>query len=189
MSTRNKPTARELLLQNQRVGIFVDVQNLFYSAKHLYHSKVDFSRLMDVCLNNRVLVRALAYIVQTPDIDQSGFLNILDSIGFEIKSKALRLRADGTAKGDWDMGLAIDTISMAERLDVIVLVSGDGDFVDLVNMLKSRGVIVEVVSFPSTTAEDLKSAATTYHALDKSATILARPRREILKPQQEENPE
>jgi len=168
---RIKSPARDELLKNQRIGVFVDVQNLFYSAKYQYNSKVDFSRLMQLCVNGRVLVRALAYIVQTPDIDQSGFLTVLDSIGFEIKSKELRLRPDGTAKGDWDMGMAIDSISMADRLDVIVLVSGDGDFVDLVNMLKSRGVIVEVLSFPNNTAEDLKRAATIYVPLDKTALI------------------
>lgn len=180
-----KLTSRDELMKSLRVGIFVDVQNLFYSAKHLYNSKVDFSKLMDTCLRERQLVRALAYIVQTPDIDQSSFLNLLEHLGFEIRSKTLRLRPDGSAKGDWDMGLAIDTISMADRLDAIVLVSGDGDFVDLVNMLKSRGVLVEVVSFPSNTAEDLKAAANFYFPLDKSATILGRPKRET--PQQTHN--
>jgi uncharacterized LabA/DUF88 family protein len=107
-------------------------------------------------------------VVQTPDIDQTSFLNILDAIGFEIKSKDLRLRPDGTAKGDWDMGIAIDSVAMANRLDVVVLVSGDGDFVDLVNMLKSRGVIVEVLSFPNNTSEDLKIAATLYVPLGKN---------------------
>jgi len=155
----------------QRVGIFVDVQNLFYSAKYQHHMKVDFAKLMEMCLNGRSLVRAVAYIVQTPDIDQSSFINVLASIGFEIKSKDLRKRPDGTAKGDWDMGIAIDTIAMSERIDVMVLVSGDGDFVDLINMLKSRGVITEVLSFPNNTAEDLKKAATVYIPLDRNVLI------------------
>lgn len=153
---------------HQRVGVFVDVQNLFYSAKYQYQSKVDFSKLLDTCTADRQLIRAICYIVQTVDIDQTPFLNILNQIGFEIKSKDLRTRPDGTAKGDWDMGIAIDTIAMAERLDVIVLVSGDGDFVELIHMLKAKGVIAEVVSFPSNTAEDLKSAATVYIPLDES---------------------
>ena len=167
MATKSKSNSKKIF-QYQRVGVFVDVQNLFYSAKYQYSAKVDFSKLMGMCVKDRQLVRAIAYIVQTPDIDQSSFLNILEQIGFEIKSKDLRLRPDGTAKGDWDMGIAIDSVAMAERLDVIVLVSGDGDFVDLVHMLKSRGVIVEVLSFPSNTAEDLKAAATVYTPLDKN---------------------
>ena len=150
----------------QRVGVVVDVQNLFYSAKYQYQSKVDFSKLLELATDGRQLIRAIAYIVKTPDIDQTSFINILTQIGFEVKSKELRVRPDGTAKGDWDMGIAIDTIAMADRLDVVVLISGDGDFVDLIHMLKARGVVTEVVSFPSNTAEDLKKAATTYVPLD-----------------------
>jgi len=160
-----------MIKKSQRVGIFVDVQNIFYSAKYQHRMKVDFSRLLDVCLSDRLLVRAIAYIVQTPDIDQSSFINVLTSIGFEVKSKELRKRPDGTAKGDWDMGMAIDSIAMAERLDVIVIVSGDGDFVDLVHMLKGKGVVTEVVSFPNNTAEDLKEAATLYIPLDRNVLI------------------
>jgi len=152
----------------QRVGVFVDVQNLFYSAKYQYQSKVDFAKLLELATSARQLIRAIAYIVQTPDIDQSSFINILTQIGFEVKSKELKVRPDGTAKGDWDMGIAIDTIAMAERLDVIVLISGDGDFVDLIHMLKAKGVVTEVVSFPSNTAEDLKLAATAYIPLDSN---------------------
>jgi uncharacterized LabA/DUF88 family protein len=160
-----------MALKAQRVGIFVDVQNVFYSAKYQHHAKVDFAKLLNICLQDRQLIRAIAYVVQTPDIDQKNFLNILTNIGFEIKSKDLKVRPDGTAKGDWDMGLAIDTVAMADRLDVIVLVSGDGDFCDLVHMIKAKGVVAEVVSFPSNTADDLKKAATLYIPLDKSVCI------------------
>lgn len=158
-------------MKSQRVGVFVDVQNLFYSAKYQHHMKVDFAKLLGLCLSDRQLIRAITYIVQTPDIDQSSFINVLASIGYEVKSKTLRVRPDGTAKGDWDMGIAIDTIAMADRLDVVVLVSGDGDFVDLVHMLKAKGVVAEVVSFPNNTSDDLKVAATLYMPLDRSILI------------------
>ena len=160
-----------MALKSQRVGIFVDVQNLFYSAKYQHQSKVDFAKLLAICLNDRQLIRAITYIVQTPDIDQTSFINILTGIDYEIKSKDLRVRPDGTAKGDWDMGIAIDTIAMADRLDVVVLVSGDGDFCELIYMLKAKGVVAEVVSFPNNTAEDLKTAATLYIPLDKNVLI------------------
>lgn len=153
--------------KNQRVGIFVDVQNLFYSAKWQYKARVNYEKLMDRLNGKRKLIRALAYVVQTPDIDQTHFLDMLVRTGYEIRSKQLRVRPDGSSKGDWDMGIAIDTIAMADRLDVIVLVSGDGDFVDLVNMLKGRGVRVEVASFPKSTASELISAANQYMAIDK----------------------
>lgn len=101
-------------------------------------------------------------------MDQRGFLHILSRMGFEIKSKELRVRPDGTAKGDWDMGVAMDALAMCDRLDVIVLVSGDGDFVDLIQLIKAKGVCAEVVSFPNSTAEDLKNAAIVYVPLDES---------------------
>jgi uncharacterized LabA/DUF88 family protein len=146
----------------QRVAVLVDVQNMFYSAKHQYRAKLNFAKLLDGAVQGRQLIRAIAYIVQTPDIDQTNFINMLQQTGYEVKSKRLRLRPDGTAKGDWDMGMAIDAISLADRLDALVLVSGDGDFVDLVNMLKGRGVRVEVLSFPYSTAEELRQVATVF---------------------------
>src|SRR5919109_1742792 len=146
---------------------------MFYSAKYQYRAKLNFTKLLEAAVQHRQLVRAIAYIVQSPDIDQTNFINMLQQPGFEVKSKVLRQRPDGTAKGDWDMGMAIDAISMADRLDAIVLVSGDGDFVDLVNMLKARGVRVEVLSFPSSTAEELKLAATVFTPIGPDMLLTA----------------
>ena len=117
------------------------------------------------------MTRAIAYIVQKPDSDQSGFIEALTSIGYEIKSKELRIRLDGTAKGDWDMGIAIDALAIASKLDVVVLVSGDGDFVPLVEMLKAQGCKVEVVSFEKSSAVELISSATEYIAIEKSMLL------------------
>lgn len=165
------------IYHNQRVAILVDVQNLFYSAKYQYKAKVNFSKLMDKALCSRQLIRALAYIVKTPDIDQTNFWDMLRSKGFEIKAKELRIRPDKTSKGDWDMGIAIDAISMSERLDVVVLVSGDGDFVDLVKMLKGKGLIVEIISFPKSTNDDLVKEATKYIPIEEEMLIYEDPRR------------
>jgi uncharacterized LabA/DUF88 family protein len=149
----------------QRVAVFVDVQNMFYAARQLYGSKLNFARLLDYIARDRPLVRALAYVVQTPEIDQSNFLAMLRSNGYEVRSKDLKQRPDGSAKGDWDMGLALDALAISDRLDVVAIVSGDGDFVDLVNFLKARGVRVEVYSFPYSTAEELRYAATEYYQM------------------------
>jgi hypothetical protein len=130
----------------QRVGVFVDVQNMFYAAKHLYNSKLNFARLLDYISRDRPLVRAIAYVVQTPEIDQSNFLAMLRSNSYEIRSKDLKQRpmVRPRATGTWvGFGCAGD----GDRLDVVAIVSGDGDFVDLVNFLKARGVRVEVYSF------------------------------------------
>ena len=111
---------------------------------------------------------AKAYVVQNPESDQSGFVSMLQQLSYQVKRKDLRLRADGSAKGDWDMGMAIDMISFADKLDVVVLVSGDGDFVDLVNLLKTMGPKVEVFSFPHNTARDLMEAADEYFAITEA---------------------
>ncbi|RYG71852.1 NYN domain-containing protein [bacterium] len=138
---------------------------MFYAAKHLYGSKLNFTRLLDYVSKGRPLTRAISYIIKTPEIDQSNFITMLRSNGYEVRVKELKQRPDGSAKGDWDMGLALDALAMAERLDVIAIVSGDGDFVDLVNLLKARGVRVEVYSFPYSTAEELRSAATEFYQM------------------------
>jgi len=156
----------------QRVGVFVDVQNMFYAAKHQFRAKLNFTRLLEAISRDRQLVRAIAYLVQTPDTDQSSFVAMLLQNGYEVKAKCLRLRPDGTAKGDWDMGIAIDTMAMAERLDVVALVSGDGDFVDLVNMLKAKGLRVEVYSFPYSTAEELKQSCTEFYQIGPELLIV-----------------
>lgn len=152
----------------QRTGVFIDVQNMFYSAKYKYRGKIDYQKLLTFIARGRKVVRALAYAVTTPEIDQSGFIKILEDLGMEVKIKELKLRPDGTAKGDWDMGIAIDSVSLSEKLDVIALVSGDGDFTALVEMLKAKGVRVEVYSFPANTADDLKKAATQFYPLDET---------------------
>lgn len=149
---------------------------MFYAAKHLYGSKLNFARLQDYVARDRPLVRSIAYVVQTPEIDQSNFLAMLRSNGYEIRSKDLKQRPDGSAKGDWDMGLALDALAMSEKLDVIAIVSGDGDFVDLVNFLKARGVRVEIYSFPYSTAEELRWAATEYFQMGTEMVINPQPR-------------
>jgi uncharacterized LabA/DUF88 family protein len=155
----------------QRVGVFVDVQNLFYSARALHHAKINFKKLLEYIVGGRELTRALAYIVQKPDSDQTGFIEALQSVGYEIRSKELRIRLDGTAKGDWDMGIAIDALAIAPKLDVVVLVSGDGDFVPLVEMLKAQGCKVEVMSFEKSSAVELIDSASEYIAIEKSMLL------------------
>ncbi|MFC1616617.1 NYN domain-containing protein [Candidatus Margulisiibacteriota bacterium] len=160
----------------QRVGVFVDVQNMFYSAKNLHHgAKLNFAKLMDKAVQGRQLIRAICYVVESPDIDQKNFIDMLFKNGYEVKRKDLRTRVDGTAKGDWDMGIAIDAVSLAEKLDIVVLVSGDGDFSDLVYYLKSRGVFVEVMSFLRTTNEDLIKAVDKHMPIEED--LLIRPKR------------
>ncbi len=155
----------------QRVGVFVDVQNMFYSAKHLQGGKLNFAKLMEKAVRGRQLIRAICYVIDNPDIDQKNFIDMLASNGYEIKTKTLRVRSDGSAKGDWDMGIAIDAISLADKLDIVVLVSGDGDFTDLVYHLKSRGVLVEAISFLGSTHEELIKSVDHHIPIEKDMIL------------------
>ncbi|MCP4049812.1 MAG: NYN domain-containing protein [bacterium] len=180
MSIHNK----ELLTQfskYQRVGVFVDVQNMFYSAKHISNAKLNFEKLMEKAVRGRQLIRAICYIIDTPDIDQTNFTDMLKNNGYEIKCKALRQRSDGTAKGDWDMGIAIDAISLCDKLDIIVMVSGDGDFADLVKHLKSRGVLVEAISFIGSTNDDLINSVDVHIPIENDLLIKKRKTRNYKK--------
>lgn len=146
----------------------MDVQNMFYSAKHQFGGKLNYDHLLESTSRRRKVVRAIAYVVKTPEIDQEKFVSLLYGLGFEIRIKELKVRADGTAKGDWDMGIAIDAISLADKVDCVVLVSGDGDYVPLVEHLKAKGCRVEVFSFKSNTAQELINSATEYFPMDDS---------------------
>lgn len=159
--------SQEYLFKCQRLAVFADVQNIFYSAKNYYFSKLDFSKLLSAVLRDRELIRAIAYVVETKEIDQSGFKSVIEYIGWEVKSKKLKSRPDGSTKGDWDMGIAIDAISIANKVDTIVLVTGDGDFTALIYHLRACGVRVEIHSFPKNTAVELMDAATAYYPIDE----------------------
>ncbi|HOX06279.1 MAG TPA: NYN domain-containing protein [Planctomycetota bacterium] len=152
--------------RGQRVGLFVDVQNMFYSAKHLYQAKINYRRLLDDLTAGRQLVRAVAYLVTKPEVDQTAFVDALTRLGYEIKVKYLKIRPDGTAKGDWAMELSLDVMAVAPRLDTVILVTGDGDYVPLVERLKVLGVRTEVVGFPQNTATELMNVAHAFVAID-----------------------
>jgi len=153
------------LWEDLRVGIFVDVQNMFYSARKQFAARVDYVKLLQFILKGRRLIKAIAYVIENPEIDQSSFFSLLGHHSFEVKKKSLIQRADGSQKGDWDMGIALDIISMADRLDVVALVSGDGDFVTLIELLKAEGPRVEVYGFPPNTALSLKEVADEFFPL------------------------
>ena len=129
---------------------------------------------MQKAVRGRQLIRAISYVIENPEIDQTAFIDMLQKNGYEIKSKELRLRSDGSSKGDWDMGIAIDAVTLADKLDIVVLVSGDGDFSELVYHLKSRGVLVEAISFLGSTNEDLITAVDYHIPIEKD--LLLRPR-------------
>jgi uncharacterized LabA/DUF88 family protein len=156
--------------KDQRVGIFIDAQNLYHTAKNLYKRKVNFPNIAKDALAGRKLIRAIAYVITTESNDEGAFFDALVKNGIETKSKDLQIFYDGSKKADWDIGLAIDCVSMAPKLDAIVIVSGDGDFVPLCNYLKyHHGVQVEVVTFGKSASTSLKEVADDFLDLSTNA--------------------
>ena len=153
--------------KEQRVGIFVDVQNLYYSAKNLYGRKVNFGEVLKTAVAGRKLIRAIAYVVKAQNIDEQKFFEALDNQGFEVKMKDLQIFYGGHKKGDWDVGIVIDIIRLSPKLDVVVLVTGDGDFIPLVEYLKNHGQYVEVVAFGESASSQLVSEADEFTDLSR----------------------
>ncbi|MFA7308505.1 MAG: NYN domain-containing protein [Patescibacteria group bacterium] len=133
--------------KEQRVAVFVDVQNMYYSARHLYGSKVNFGAILKESVGERKLIRAIAYAVKAQMPEEQSFFDALNKAGYEVKTKDLQTFADGTKKADWDVGLAMDMIKMAPSIDSLILVSGDGDYIPLVEYLQNHGKLVEVAAF------------------------------------------
>ena len=151
----------------QRVGVFVDVQNMYYSAKNLYGKKVNFANILRTARGERTLIRAIAYGIRAEATKEQTFFDALEAIGFELKVKDIQIFAGGAKKGDWDIGIAMDAIETAPRLDVVVLISGDGDFVPLIEHLRrALGCKVEVMAFGKSTSSMLKEAADVFTDLD-----------------------
>ena len=138
---------------DQRVGVFIDVQNMYYSAKNLHGKKVNFGNIVKEAVGDRKLIRAIAYVVRTESQEEQPFFEALYNLGIETREKDLQVFHSGSKKADWDVGLAVDAIRLAPSLDAVVLVSGDGDYLPLVEYLqKSSGKQVELVAFGETTS-------------------------------------
>ena len=146
--------------KEQRVGVFIDTSNLYHSAKNLYKRKVNFGAVLKEAVAGRKLVRAIAYVITSEGGEEKNFFEALTKLGIETKTKDLQIFAGGTKKGDWDVGIAVDAMKMAPKLDAVILIAGDGDFVPLVEYLQSTsGVQVEVVSFGKSASMKLKEQA------------------------------
>jgi uncharacterized LabA/DUF88 family protein len=150
----------------QRVGVFIDTQNLYHSAKHLYKARVNFAKVLEEAVGGRILVRAIAYVISTEAGDETNFFEALTKIGIETKVKDLQIFADGAKKADWDVGIAIDAVKMAPKLDTVIIASGDGDFIPLIEYLDTHGIQVEVISFGKSSSGKLKEAAHAFTDMD-----------------------
>ncbi len=144
----------------QRVGMFIDTQNLYHSAKNLYKARVNFGAVVNAAIQNRAIIRVVAYVISTEAGDEKNFFEALGKLGIETKVKDLQIFWGGAKKADWDVGLAVDAIRLAPKLDTVIIASGDGDFVPLVEYLKNNeGCQVEVVAFGKSASSKLRESA------------------------------
>jgi len=156
---------------DQRLGVFIDAENLYHSAKNLFGAKVNFKQILKDIVGNRKLIRAIAYVIKTESGEEKPFFDALIRLGIETRIKELQIYGD-FKKADWDVGIAVDAIKISPSLDVVLLLSGDGDFVPLVEYLKNHGKQVEVVAFSKSTSLKLKEAADDFFDLGKSKKYL-----------------
>ncbi|MEK7184577.1 MAG: NYN domain-containing protein [Patescibacteria group bacterium] len=157
--------------KEQRVGVFIDTQNIYHSAKNLYHSKVNFGQIVKDAVGERSLIRAVAYVITTEAGDEKAFFEALTKMGIETKTKDLQIFGSGAKKADWDVGMAIDAVKLAPKLDSVILLTGDGDFAPLVEYLQvNEGCQVEVVSFGKSTSTKLREVVDDFFDLDENVS-------------------
>jgi uncharacterized LabA/DUF88 family protein len=158
--------------KEQRVGIFIDTQNMYHSARDLFGARVNFGKLVEEVLGDRRLVRAVAYVIRTATGEEKAFFEALTHAGIETREKDLQIFFGGGKKADWDVGLAVDAIRIAPILDVVIIVSGDGDFIPLVEYLRYQGRQVEVAAFRATASSKLVETADSFTDLSELKDIL-----------------
>lgn len=159
----------------QRIAVLIDVQNLYYSAKNLYRARVNFGEILKSAIKQRSLIRSFAYVVRTKTGEEKPFFEALAKLGIETRIRDLQEYYGGLKKADWDVGITVDAIRISPSVDTIVLCSGDGDFLQLVEYLKNQGKRVEVIAFGRSTSSKLKEAA------DEFIDLEARPQKYLLK--------
>ncbi|WP_254861991.1 NYN domain-containing protein [Halovivax gelatinilyticus] len=150
----------------QRVAVLVDAQNLYHSAQSLHSRNIDYASLLDAAVGDRQLTRAIAYVIRADSPEEESFFDALVDIGFETKIKDIKRFPDGSKKADWDVGMSLDAVTLANHVDSIVLCTGDGDFSRLCSHLRHEGVRPEVMAFESSTAEELIEEADSFVDLD-----------------------
>lgn len=158
--------------KDQRVAVLIDVQNLYHSARNLYSAKVNFKEVLKLAVAGRKLIRAFAYVVRTKTGEERPFFEALTKLGIETRVRDLQEFFGGLKKADWDVGIVIDAVKAAGGVDVIVLLSGDGDFIPLVDYLKNQGKRVEVIAFERTASSKLREAADEFINLGEGSQTL-----------------
>ena len=155
--------------KQQRVGVFIDVQNLYHSARNIYKTRVNFSEVLKEAIANRQLIRAFAYVIRTKTGEEKSFFEALADLGIEPRIKDLKEFAGGAKKGDWDVGLCMDAVRLMPKMDAMVLVSGDGDYTELLEYARGQGVRTEVIAFGKTCSSKLTNFAENFEDMCDSS--------------------
>ena len=142
----------------QRVAVLADAQNLYHTARSLYSRNIDYEALLEEAVDGRELTRAIAYVIRADSPEEESFFEALVDIGFETRIKDIKTFQDGSKKADWDVGLSLDAVSLANHVDTVVLCTGDGDFARVCRYLRHEGCRVEAMGFEESSSEDLKAA-------------------------------
>jgi uncharacterized LabA/DUF88 family protein len=159
--------------KEQRVGILVDASNMYHSARNLFDRRVNYKEVLQAAVADRKLIRAIAYVVKTEGEEETPFFEALSQFGFEVNMKSLQIFAGGMKKADWDVGIAVDAIKLAEKLDVIILVTGDGDYLPLVEYLQNtKGCLVEIMAFRKSASSKLIEAADDFTDMSENKSFL-----------------
>jgi len=163
-SFRRAPRTRDMndVHPAQRVAVLADSQNLYHTAQSAYSRNVDYATLLEEAIDGRELVRAIAYVIRADSEDEERFFEALVDIGFETKMKPIQEYADGTKKADWDVGMSLDAVTLADHVDAVVLCTGDGDFTRLCSHVRHQGSRAEVMGFEESTADTLVEAADSF---------------------------
>ena len=152
---------------DQRVAVIIDTQNLYHSAKNLYKAKVNFANVVAAAVQDRKVIRAISYVVNTESGEEGAFFEALEKVGIEIKTKDLQIFYGGAKKADWDVGMVVDAIKLAHKVDAIIFATGDGDFIPGVEYLQHMGCQVEAITFGRSASSALKAAVDDFIDLDE----------------------
>ncbi|MFH1401819.1 MAG: NYN domain-containing protein [Parcubacteria group bacterium] len=154
--------------KEQRIAVLIDVQNMYHSAKNLFQAKVNFAEILKEAIFGRKLIRAFAYVVRTKTGEEKPFFEALTKLGFEMRVRDLQEYYGGLKKADWDVGISIDAVRISPTIDTIILVSGDGDFIQLIEYLKNQGKRVEVMAFGRSASSKLREVVDEFIDLEKT---------------------
>lgn len=154
--------------QGQRIAVLIDVQNLYHSAKNLYGARANFREILKLAVSQRNLIRAFAYVVRTKTGEEKAFFEALTKLGIETRVRDLQEFFGGLKKADWDVGITVDAIRISPSVDTVVLASGDGDFLQLIEYLKNQGKRIEIIAFGRSASAKLKETADEFIDLEKS---------------------